>query len=134
CGWSPRAARGAPAHRRLHRRRAGRRRRHRRDDRLARGGGQVVKHADPLGAALGVLLDRLVGEPPISPHPVALLGRALGAAERVLYRDRRAAGVAHAASGLALGAGAGTVVGATTIATYVAGAGRGRRDAAGAVA
>ena len=92
-----------------------------------------MKHADPLGAALGVLLDRLVGEPPISPHPVALLGRALGAAERVLYRDRRAAGVAHAASGLALGAGAGTVVGATTIATYVAVAGRGLRDAAGAV-
>ena len=89
--------------------------------------------ADPLGAAAGVLLDRLVGEPPFSPHPVALLGRALTATERALYRDRRAAGVVHAASGVAMGVGSGTVLGATTLATYVAVAGRGLGDAARAV-
>jgi adenosylcobinamide-phosphate synthase len=93
----------------------------------------VVSRADPLGAAVGVLLDRLVGEPPISPHPVALLGRALDATERALYRDHRTAGVAHAASGVAMGVGAGTVVGATALATYVAVAGRALRDAACAV-
>ena len=92
-----------------------------------------MKRAGPLGAAVGVLLDRVAGEPPISPHPVALLGRALGATERVLYRDHRAAGVVHAASGLAVGAGAGIIVRATSIATYVAVAGRGLRDAARAV-
>ena len=93
----------------------------------------MVRRADPLGAAVGVVLDRLVGEPPISPHPIALLGRALDATERTLYRDGRAAGVVHAASGLAMGAGAGAVVGATALATYVAVAGRGLGDAARAV-
>jgi adenosylcobinamide-phosphate synthase len=93
----------------------------------------MVSRAEPLGAAAGVLLDRLVGEPPVSPHPVVLLGRALDATERALYRDRRAAGVLHAASGVAMGAGAGTVLSSTALATYVAVAGRGLRDAARAV-
>jgi adenosylcobinamide-phosphate synthase len=93
----------------------------------------VVRRTDSLGAAIGVVLDRLLGEPPISPHPIALLGRALDAGERALYRDRRAAGVVHAAAGLAMGAGAGAVVGATALATYVAVAGRGLGDAARAV-
>jgi adenosylcobinamide-phosphate synthase len=80
-----------------------------------------------------MVLDRAFGEPPISPHPVAVLGRALDATERSLYRDHHAAGVAHAVSGVAMGAGAGALVGVTAIATYVAVAGRGLRDAARAV-
>ena len=91
---------------------------------------QLLRRADPFGAAAGVLLDRLVGEPPVSPHPVALLGRALDATQRALYGDRRAAGVLHTASGLAMGAGAGAVLSSTALATYVAVAGRGLRDAA----
>jgi len=77
------------------------------------------------GAAAGVVLDRLLGEPPASvPHPVALLGRALGALERRTYRDDRLAGAMHAAAGLTLGALAGRVVGSTAVATAVCVAGR----------
>ncbi|TML92587.1 MAG: cobalamin biosynthesis protein CobD [Actinobacteria bacterium] len=93
----------------------------------------MVSRADPLGAATGVLLDRLVGEPPVSPHPVAVLGRALDAIERAVYRDHRVAGAVHAASGVVMGAGTGTVIGSTALATYVAVAGRGLSDAAMAV-
>src|SRR4051812_40936328 len=88
---------------------------------------------DPLGAAVGVLLDRAVGEPPLSPHPVALLGRALAATEAALYDDRRSSGAAHAALGTILGAVAGAAVRSTAVATYVAVAGRALGDAALAV-
>lgn len=63
------------------------------------------------GAAAGVLLDRLLGEPrPPLPHPVELLGGALARLERATYRDRRAAGALHAAAGVVLGAGAGAAL------------------------
>lgn len=88
---------------------------------------------DPVGAALGVLADRALGEPPAAVHPVAALGRSLHAVEQVLYRDRRAAGVAHAAVGVTIGAAAGRVVRSTAVATAVAVAGRGLGDAALAV-
>ena len=77
-----------------------------------------------VGAALGIALDRLLGEPPSSlPHPVALLGQGLGAVEARTYRDDRAAGVLHAATGVAIGAFAGGAVRSTaaTTATCVAG-------------
>ena len=35
----------------------------------------------PLGAGIGVLLDRLLGEPPTAVHPVVLFGRAMGSVE-----------------------------------------------------
>ncbi|MEY2462449.1 MAG: adenosylcobinamide-phosphate synthase [Acidimicrobiaceae bacterium] len=92
-----------------------------------------MRHADPFGAAVGVVIDRLAGEPPMAPHPVALLGRALSATERVLYRDSRAAGVVHAATGACVGAAAGAAVRSTALATYVAVAGRALGDAALAV-
>jgi len=88
---------------------------------------------NPLGAAVGILLDRAIGELPISPHPVALLGRALAATERTLYRDSRLPGVAHAVAGTMLGAVAGATIGPTAVATYVAVAGRALGDAALAV-
>jgi adenosylcobinamide-phosphate synthase len=46
-------------------------------------------------AALGHLGDLLFGDPRRG-HPVAVFGKAAGAAERVLWRDNRAAGAAHA--------------------------------------
>jgi adenosylcobinamide-phosphate synthase len=77
------------------------------------------------GAAAGIVLDRLLGEPPASvPHPVAVLGRALAALERRTYRDDRSAGALHAAAGIALGAAAGRAVGSTAAATTVCVAGR----------
>lgn len=84
-----------------------------------------------LGAAAGVAIDSVVGEPPLAWHPVAKFGSAMIAVERHTYRDSRAAGVAH----LAVGAGSALVVGfgtrrllgpflATTVATALASAGR----------
>ena len=74
----------------------------------------------PVGAGLGVLLDRLLGEPPAPVHPVVLFGRAMGATEQRLYRDTRLAGAVHAAVGTALGAGAGALTRSTTVATTIA--------------
>jgi adenosylcobinamide-phosphate synthase len=74
--------------------------------------------------ALGLLADRLLGEPPASVHPVALFGSAMEAVERDLYRDSRAAGAAHAAIGVAVGAAAGTAVRSPALATSLAAAGR----------
>jgi len=91
----------------------------------------MVSHAG--SAALGIAADHLFGEPPLHPHPVAMLGSALQRVEGVLYADRRSAGVAHAAAGVALGAAAGVLVRSTTVATYVATAGRALGDAARAV-
>jgi adenosylcobinamide-phosphate synthase len=84
--------------------------------------------------SVGLLADRSFGEPPVEPHPVALFGSAMHAVERHLHRDTRAAGVAHATIGAALGAGAGLMLRSTALATYVAVAMRGLADAAHDVA
>ncbi|MFJ9036563.1 cobalamin biosynthesis protein [Streptomyces sp. NPDC102406] len=47
------------------------------------------------GAAAGLLADALFGDPRRG-HPVAAFGRAAGAVERVLWRDHRGWGAAHA--------------------------------------
>ncbi|SEN62334.1 cobalamin biosynthesis protein [Nonomuraea pusilla] len=51
---------------------------------------------DPLGLALGVALDRLIGDPRTA-HPVALFGGGAARLESVLYADARPNGVAHVA-------------------------------------
>jgi adenosylcobinamide-phosphate synthase len=77
------------------------------------------------GAALGIAIDRLAGEPPASaPHPVALLGKALAALERRTYRDDRVAGVIHAAAGVGIGVVAGCAVPNTAVVTATCVAGR----------
>ena len=83
-----------------------------------------------LSVAVALVADRVLGEPPTPVHPVAWFGRTMGAVEERLYDDRRGAGVAHAAAGLALGAAAGVAARSTAVATYVAVAGRALRDAA----
>jgi adenosylcobinamide-phosphate synthase len=75
-------------------------------------------------AALGLVADRLLGEPPAAVHPVVMFGRMMRAVERRLYRDTRAAGVVHTAAGVGLGVAAGGVVGSTAVATWLAVAGR----------
>ncbi|MDT4956837.1 MAG: adenosylcobinamide-phosphate synthase [Pseudonocardiales bacterium] len=87
----------------------------------------------PLAAAAGIAADRLIGEPPIGPHPVALLGTLLQQIERRLYADRKSAGIVHAAIGVAIGTAAGALCRSTCLATYVAVAGRALGDAAGAI-
>jgi adenosylcobinamide-phosphate synthase len=87
------------------------------------------------GAAAGIALDRALGEPSARvPHPVAVLGRALGALESRTYADDRRAGVAHATLGVALGAASGAVVRSTAAATAVCVAGRMLGDTALGVA
>lgn len=76
------------------------------------------------GAAAGILLDRAVGEPPTAIHPVAWFGRAMKLVEPRLYRDDRGHGVAHAATGVAIGSGAGVLMRSTALATTIAVAGR----------
>jgi adenosylcobinamide-phosphate synthase len=76
------------------------------------------------GAALGLLADRVLGEPPAGLHPVAGFGQLMQAVESRWYGDRRGRGVAHAALGLLVGAGAGAALRSTTAATYLAVAGR----------
>lgn len=81
-----------------------------------------------VGVALGLLLDRVLGEPPDAWHPVAWFGTAMGRVERVLYADRRLPGVAYTLAGVGLGAGSCLLVRGATRAAGVSG-GR-RADAA----
>jgi adenosylcobinamide-phosphate synthase len=83
-----------------------------------------------LAVATGLVADAVVGEPPLRPHPVSVLGGALQRVEATLYRDRRANGVAHASIGVAFGAAAGGAMRSTAFATYLATAGRALREAA----
>jgi adenosylcobinamide-phosphate synthase len=83
--------------------------------------------------ALGLVADRLLGEPPSSVHPVVAFGRLMRGVERSLYGDCRAAGAAHALIGAGVGVAAGGLVGSTAIATWVAVAGRALGEAATAV-
>ena len=83
-----------------------------------------------LGAAIGLVADRLLGEPRVEPHPVAMLGSTLALVEARTWAPSRARGIAHAAIGTAIGAGAGLVVRSTAVATYVSTSGRMLGDAA----
>ncbi|HEX8769898.1 MAG TPA: adenosylcobinamide-phosphate synthase CbiB [Acidimicrobiales bacterium] len=85
-------------------------------------------------AGAGVLLDRLLGEPPFEPHPVSAFGSLMRRVEHVLYRDSRMAGSVHAGLGVGIGAGVGWLIGSTTVATALAVAGRSLAGAARQVA
>lgn len=77
-----------------------------------------------LGAAAGLVIDRVVGEPPADAHPVAAFGRAMKRVEQALWADRRLAGVAYAAVGVAIGAVGGRMMKSTATAVAIAAAGR----------
>ena len=83
-----------------------------------------------LGAAAGLVIDRVVGEPPVDAHPVAEFGKAMGRVEQALWADRRLAGVAYAAVGVAIGAAGGRLMKSTATAVAVAAAGRELRQVA----
>ncbi|MBA2695312.1 MAG: CobD/CbiB family cobalamin biosynthesis protein [Ornithinimicrobium sp.] len=86
-----------------------------------------------LGVAAGLLLDRLLGEPPASLHPVAWFGRVMTRWESVVYADRRGPGVAYAVSGVALGVFAAASVRSTALTVAVCVAGRELRRVAAVV-
>ncbi|MHB8335560.1 MAG: adenosylcobinamide-phosphate synthase CbiB [Acidimicrobiales bacterium] len=87
-----------------------------------------------VGAALGLGLDRMFGEPPTRWHPLVYFGRLMGAIEGRIYRDERAAGVGYAGAGLALGVLAGRLVTSSTLATALSVGGRSLASSATAVA
>jgi adenosylcobinamide-phosphate synthase len=87
----------------------------------------------PIAAAAGIIADRLLGEPPVQPHPVAVFGQVMQTVERHLHADSRVRGAGHAALGVMIGVAAGHAVRSTAFATYIAVAGRSLGDAANAV-
>ena len=89
-----------------------------------------------LGAAAGLALDRLVGEPPVPGrlHPVALFGAGAAALEERLYDDRRGPGAVLAAAGVGAAALAGAALRSPAAAGYLSASGRALHDAALAVA
>jgi adenosylcobinamide-phosphate synthase len=60
-----------------------------------------------LGAAAGVAVDRVAGEPPLEWHPVARFGTTMQRVEHRTYADRRINGIVHLAVGLGLASAAG---------------------------
>lgn len=84
--------------------------------------------------ALGLLADRLLGEPPAGMHPVAAFGTLMGRIESHRWRDTRLAGVEYAVSGLAIALTAGSLVRSTGIAVGVSAAGRELRRTATRIA
>jgi adenosylcobinamide-phosphate synthase len=85
-----------------------------------------------LGAALGLMADRVLGEPPVPDglHPVALFGSAASGIERWLYADDKLRGGVYTALNTAIAMGAGAALGSPTAASYLATSGRGLHIAA----
>lgn len=84
-------------------------------------------------AGLGVVLDRVLGEPPVRPHPVAAFGWVMHRLEKPLYIDDRLQGAAYLGAGIGMAVAAGGVVRNTTAGTYLAVAGRSLADEARAI-
>jgi len=97
---------------------------------LSEGEARRILASHSAQAAAGILIDRAVGEPPTSMHPVAWFGRVMTLTEGLAYSDSRAAGAAHAILGTALGVAAGVALRSTVAATALAVAGRSLGDTA----
>ncbi|MHB8244753.1 MAG: adenosylcobinamide-phosphate synthase CbiB [Acidimicrobiales bacterium] len=93
--------------------------------------------SNALAASVGLVVDAMVGDEPLRPHPVALFGRAMAILERHIWDDCRLAGIGYALSGV-IAAGAGGALldqlpFGPIAAGYTATAGRGLWSAASAV-
>jgi adenosylcobinamide-phosphate synthase len=77
-----------------------------------------------LAAAMGLLADRWLGEPPDAVHPLRWFGARMDAVERRLWRDSRAAGVVHTAAGVAPAFTAAALTPSTAAATWLTVGGR----------
>jgi adenosylcobinamide-phosphate synthase len=87
-----------------------------------------------LAVAAALAADRLLGEPPVEPHPVAAFGTAMTRLEHAIHADDRRVGALYTATGTLIGAVAGAMMRSTLAATYLSVAGRALADAADAVA
>ena len=88
-------------------------------------------------AGLGLVADRVLGEPPAVVHPIAGFGQAMTALERRTWRDCRAAGARYTAVGVGVGWAAGFALGpslpAGALATWLVVAGRALGEEARAI-
>jgi adenosylcobinamide-phosphate synthase len=94
----------------------------------------VIAARRATAVAFALMADRVLGEPPLAPHPVAAFGTAMTALEDRLHADSRAAGAVYTVAGTVIGATTGAMVRSTAVATYLSVAGRALADAADAVA
>ena len=94
----------------------------------------VTSHGSRLGrwaasSAFALIVDALIGDEPLRPHPVAMFGKAMIALEGRMWQDRRLAGIGYTVSGIGAAAVAGNVLervpGGAVAAGYAAVAGRG---------
>lgn len=83
--------------------------------------------------AAAILLDRILGDEPLDPHPVAVFGSGMTRLEYRWWADDRGRGVLHAAAGVVVGAGAGRITRSGVLATWVAVGGRSLDRAAASV-
>lgn len=88
-------------------------------------------------SALALVIDAVIGDEPLRPHPVAVFGNAMIALERRIWDDRRLAGLRYAVCGIGAAAAAGTLLdrlpGGALAAGYATVAGRGLWGSARAV-
>lgn len=87
----------------------------------------VIRRGAPtrlIGAATGLLIDRVVGEPPASWHPVAGFGWLMTRLERSWYADDTTVGAAYTAAGVTAATIAGLVVRSTAVTVACSTAGR----------
>jgi adenosylcobinamide-phosphate synthase len=94
--------------------------------------GRAPRHL--LGAAAGLLADRVAGEPPPRWHPVAGFGRLMTGLERAWYADDTTTGAAYAAVGLTVGVAVGLAARSTALTVAATTAGRMLRRTATEVA
>jgi len=85
-----------------------------------------------IGAAVGLLADRALGEPPNGVHPVAAFGRLMTTLEDATYAPTRAAGMRYTTLGVGVGYSVGRPL-PTAVVVGLAAAGRALRDAAAEV-
>jgi adenosylcobinamide-phosphate synthase len=87
---------------------------------------------------VALVVDALLGDEPLRPHPVAVFGNAMIALERRMWDDRRVAGIGYALSGIGAAALAGTILdrlpGGSLAAGYATVAGHGLWGSARGVA
>lgn len=98
----------------------------------------TLPRSSSLAASFALLIDALVGDEPLRPHPVAIFGRAMSRLERRIWDDRRLPGIGYTMAGVLAAAGGGAVLdllpGGMVAGGYTAVAGRGLWSAANSVA
>lgn len=76
------------------------------------------------GVAVGLMADRIVGDPPNPSHPVAWFGTLMGWVESGVWADKRTHGISYAAVGVIVGAASGRAVRSTAAMVALTASGR----------